>query len=161
MIVHTFTCRADVKLNNGGEIHVRCFGRYKSSLWDEVFAELPTLTEIDVIIINFGAWYPRFNYNEPRVSLPYINQTLSICKPAILTAAFIMRAAGAQVEPAAIGLGCLPFAVWHVEVPSDQTQVIRTSQRWRDAPTAPLSAEQVLLQEGIFSVMLYPVSAAI
>ena len=32
----------------------------------------PTLTERDVIVINFGAWYPRFNYNEPRVSLPYV-----------------------------------------------------------------------------------------
>ena len=92
MTVHPFTCRADVKLKNGGEVHVRCFGRYNSSLWDDVFAELPTLTERDVIVINFGAWYPRFNYNEPRVSLPYVTQTRSICKPAILTAAFTMRA---------------------------------------------------------------------
>ena len=48
---------------------MRCFGRYNASLWDAVFAELPALTAQDVIIINFGAWYPRFNFNEPRVCL--------------------------------------------------------------------------------------------
>ena len=58
-----------MKLGNGGEIHVRCFGRYNASLWDDIFAELPPLTAQDVIIINFGAWYPRFNFNEPRVWL--------------------------------------------------------------------------------------------
>ena len=118
-----------MKLKNGGEIHVRCFGRYNSSLWDDVFAELPTLTERDVIIVNFGAWYPRFNYNEPRVSLPYVTQTLSTCRPAILTAALIMHAACAQIGPAAVVHGCLPFAVWHVEVLSDRTRVMRISQR--------------------------------
>ena len=40
MTVHPFTFRADVKLKNGGEIHVRCFGRYDSSLWGDTFAEL-------------------------------------------------------------------------------------------------------------------------
>ena len=59
-----------MKLRDGGEIHVRCFGRYNSSLWDDVMAELPALTEQDVIIVNFGAWYPRFNFNEPRVTQP-------------------------------------------------------------------------------------------
>ncbi|CAL5228102.1 g11175 [Coccomyxa viridis] len=67
---------ADVKLGNGGEIHVRCFGRYNASLWDDVFAELPPLTAQDVIIINFGAWYPRFNFNEPR--LPWESFQLDI-----------------------------------------------------------------------------------
>ncbi|EIE21418.1 hypothetical protein COCSUDRAFT_43154 [Coccomyxa subellipsoidea C-169] len=57
---------ADVKLKNGGEILVRCFGRYNASLWDDVFAEMGPLTDRDVIIANFGAWYPRFNFNEPR-----------------------------------------------------------------------------------------------
>ena len=59
-----------MKLRDGGEIHVRCFGRYNSSLWDDVMAELPVLTEQDIIIVNFGAWYPRFNFNEPRVTQP-------------------------------------------------------------------------------------------
>lgn len=68
-----------MKLKNGGEIIVRCFGRYNSSLWDDVFAELPLLTDRDVVIVNFGAWYPRFNFNEPRVGLPqpiYMPKTL-------------------------------------------------------------------------------------
>ena len=58
-----------MKLKSGGEIHVRCFGRYNASLWDDVFAELPALTAQDIIIVNLGAWYPRFNYNEPKVGL--------------------------------------------------------------------------------------------
>lgn len=60
---------AHVKLTNGGEILVRCFGRYNPQLWDDVFAEMGPMTERDVIIVNFGAWYPRFNFNEPRASL--------------------------------------------------------------------------------------------
>ncbi len=72
-----------MKLRNGGEIHVRCFGRYNASLWDAVFAELPPLTAQDVIIINFGAWYPRFNFNEPRVCSHVMKQdslyTGSLC----------------------------------------------------------------------------------
>jgi hypothetical protein len=47
---------AQVRLLNGAEVHVRCFGRYNASLWDDIFAELPKLTERDVIIVNFGAW---------------------------------------------------------------------------------------------------------
>lgn len=35
---------------------VRCFGRYNSSLWDDVFAEFGPITERDLIIVNFGAW---------------------------------------------------------------------------------------------------------
>lgn len=61
---------ADVRLKNGAEVHVRCFGRYNGTLWDDVFAELSPLTDRDVIIVNFGAWYPRFNFNEPRVRAP-------------------------------------------------------------------------------------------
>ena len=71
-----------MKLRDGGEIHVRCFGRYNSTLWDDVMAELPALTEQDVIIINFGAWYPRFNYNEPRVTQPtLLCSTIFIQRP--------------------------------------------------------------------------------
>lgn len=69
-----------MKLKNGGEIYVRCFGRYNSSLWDDVFAELPPLTEQDVIIINFGAWYPRFNYNEPRVGHSVVLCSLQVAR---------------------------------------------------------------------------------
>ena len=57
-----------MKLKNGGEIHARCFGRFNGTLWDDIFAELGPVTERDVIIVNFGAWYPRFNYHEIRVS---------------------------------------------------------------------------------------------
>ncbi len=59
-----------MKLKNGGEILARCFGRFNGTLWDDVFAEIGPLTERDVIIVNFGAWYPRFNYHEIRVIFP-------------------------------------------------------------------------------------------
>ena len=59
---------AEVNTTGGLQILVRCFGRYNASLWDDVFAEFGTITERDIIIVNFGAWYPRFNYNEPTVS---------------------------------------------------------------------------------------------
>ena len=59
-----------MKLKNGGELIARCFGRFNGTLWDDVFAEIGPLNERDVIIVNFGAWYPRFNYHEIRVSSP-------------------------------------------------------------------------------------------
>ncbi|CAL8467294.1 g6831 [Coccomyxa elongata] len=48
-------------LSNGASIHIRSFGIFNISLWDDVFAEFMPLTEKDVILVEFGAWYPRFN----------------------------------------------------------------------------------------------------
>lgn len=70
-------CRPQVKLRNGGELLTRCFGRYNGSLWDDVFAEIGPLTENDVIIANFGAWYPRFSYHEIRVNALCISVSVS------------------------------------------------------------------------------------
>lgn len=47
-------------LEGGGEIHLRGFGRFNLTLWDKVIAELEPITERDVIMVNFGAWYHRF-----------------------------------------------------------------------------------------------------
>ena len=68
-IDHVCLLILQVKLKNGGELIARCFGRFNGTLWDDVFAELGPLTERDVIIVNFGAWYPRFNYYEIRVTI--------------------------------------------------------------------------------------------
>ena len=43
----------------------RAYGRFNLSLWDDVMAEFQPLTEEDVIVVNFGAWYPRYNVHEP------------------------------------------------------------------------------------------------
>jgi hypothetical protein len=66
---------AEVNTTSGLQILVRCFGRYNASLWDDVFAEFGAITERDIIIVNFGAWYPRFNFNELGVRLPLVNCT--------------------------------------------------------------------------------------
>ena len=42
----------------------RAYGRFNLSLWDDVMAEFQPLTEEDVIVVNFGAWYPRYNIHE-------------------------------------------------------------------------------------------------
>ena len=57
------TCSTDLSL------HVPCtcraYGRFNLSLWDDVMAEFMPLTEEDVIVVNFGAWYPRYNMHDP------------------------------------------------------------------------------------------------
>ena len=42
----------------------RAYGRFNLSLWDDVMAEFQPLTEEDVIVVSFGAWYPRYNVHE-------------------------------------------------------------------------------------------------
>ena len=61
---------ADVTLKGGLQIAVRCFGRYNSSLWDDVFAEFAPLTERDLIIVNFGAWCATASRPSPRLWPP-------------------------------------------------------------------------------------------
>lgn len=51
----------------GGQVIIRSFGTYQAQLWDDIFAEFAPLTERDVILVNFGAWYPRFKISEPHV----------------------------------------------------------------------------------------------
>ena len=42
----------------------RAYGRFNLSLWDDVMVEFQPLTDEDVIVVNFGAWYPRYNVHE-------------------------------------------------------------------------------------------------
>ncbi len=50
----------EMMLVDGGEIHLRGFGRFNLTLWDRVLEELGPITERDTIMVNFGAWYHRF-----------------------------------------------------------------------------------------------------
>jgi hypothetical protein len=43
-------------MESEGEVHVRCFGIFNLTLWDDVLAEFMPLTQDDVIMVNFGAW---------------------------------------------------------------------------------------------------------
>ena len=54
----------------GSQVIIRSFGTYQAQLWDDIFAEFAPITEKDVILVNFGAWYPRFKISEPH--LPWL-----------------------------------------------------------------------------------------
>lgn len=49
----------------------RAYGRFNLSLWDDVMAEFQPFTEEDVIVVNFGAWYPRYNMHESGYAARY------------------------------------------------------------------------------------------
>lgn len=48
----------------------RSFGTYDSKLWDDIFSEFQPITEDDIIIVNFAAWYPKYKISEPFI--PYM-----------------------------------------------------------------------------------------
>jgi hypothetical protein len=50
----------DISLSSGANVHARIFGSFSGVLLEDLLAEMPPLTQDDVIITNFGAWYPRF-----------------------------------------------------------------------------------------------------
>ena len=50
----------DLGLRGGGRVHARIVGSYSAELIDDILAELGPLTDSDVVVANFGAWYPRF-----------------------------------------------------------------------------------------------------
>ena len=52
------------------KVACRSFGTYESRLWDDVFSEFAPLTSDDIILVNFGAWYPKYKISEPFV--PYM-----------------------------------------------------------------------------------------
>jgi len=55
---------------SGSKVACRSFGTYESRLWDDVFSEFKPLTSDDIILVNFGAWYPKYKISEPFV--PYM-----------------------------------------------------------------------------------------
>ncbi|CAK0787972.1 hypothetical protein CVIRNUC_011194 [Coccomyxa viridis] len=48
-------------LGNGAAVHIQSFGMFNMTLWDDVMAQFMPLTPRDIILVEFGAWYPRFN----------------------------------------------------------------------------------------------------
>ena len=50
----------DMQLQSGGSLHARIFGSYNGELMDTLLEELAPIEATDIIIVNFGAWYPRF-----------------------------------------------------------------------------------------------------
>ena len=50
----------DIQLLSGASLHARIFGSYSGELLDDLLAELAPVHATDVVIVNFGAWYPAF-----------------------------------------------------------------------------------------------------
>lgn len=50
----------DIQLAGGGSLHARIFGSFSGMLLEDLLAELAPLIQDDVIVTNFGAWYPQF-----------------------------------------------------------------------------------------------------
>ena len=67
----------DVRLKRGGSVHARIMGSYNAELIDDVLSELGPLSDRDVVIVNFGAWYPRFAMQVRRI----VWSTWLHCKP--------------------------------------------------------------------------------
>ena len=59
----------DLSLASGATVHARIFGSFSGVLLEDLLAEMPPLTQNDVIIANFGAWYPRF---VKQVGIPFV-----------------------------------------------------------------------------------------
>lgn len=51
----------EIQLQGNGSIHLRSFGQFNLSLWDDVLADFEQehgkLTPRDIIMFNFGAWW--------------------------------------------------------------------------------------------------------
>lgn len=50
----------DMQLRSGASLHARIIGSYNGDLLDDLLAELGPMQPTDMIIVNFGAWYPAF-----------------------------------------------------------------------------------------------------
>jgi hypothetical protein len=59
----------ELRLRGGGRVHARIIGSYSAELVDDILAELGPLTASDVLVANFGAWYPRFAMQARRCML--------------------------------------------------------------------------------------------
>lgn len=57
----------DLQLQSGASLHARTFGSYNGQLMDDLLDELAPIHASDIIIVNFGAWYPAFAW---QVGLP-------------------------------------------------------------------------------------------
>lgn len=57
----------DLQLQSGASLHARIFGSYNGQLMDDLLDELAPIHASDIIIVNFGAWYPAFAW---QVCLP-------------------------------------------------------------------------------------------
>lgn len=49
-------------------MYVRDFSFYNQTLFDDVLSDFAPLQPTDVLLMNWGAWYPRFSWGANEVS---------------------------------------------------------------------------------------------
>lgn len=57
----------EFQLSTGAQVYVRDFGVYNQTLFDDVLSDFAPLRSTDVLLLNWGAWYPRFSWGSGEV----------------------------------------------------------------------------------------------
>lgn len=56
-------------LGSGARVYLRDFGVYNQTLFDDILSDFAPLRASDVLVLNWGAWYPRFAFYSNEVGL--------------------------------------------------------------------------------------------
>ncbi|EIE21588.1 hypothetical protein COCSUDRAFT_66960 [Coccomyxa subellipsoidea C-169] len=60
----------DFLLDNGLHVFLRSFNVFNLTLWDDVMKPFGELQADDILVVNFGAWYPRYSVLDPHHPWP-------------------------------------------------------------------------------------------
>ena len=59
---------------------MRDFGTYNQTLFDDVLSDFQPLSADDVVVLNWGAWYHRYDWDGREVAAsPFSGQTSQTC----------------------------------------------------------------------------------
>lgn len=58
----------DFVTNSGLSVHIRDMGTYNDTLLGDLLSDFNPLQADDILLINWGAWYPRFAWNQNQVA---------------------------------------------------------------------------------------------
>ena len=64
-------------LDSGARVYLRDFGVYNQTLFDDILSDFAPLRATDVLVLNWGAWYPRFAWNSNEVGLSPLTALVS------------------------------------------------------------------------------------
>lgn len=61
------------------QVFLRDFGTLNQTLFDDVLSDFQPLLEDDVLVLNWGAWYQRYDWGGREVSSPSLKGKTSSC----------------------------------------------------------------------------------
>ncbi len=64
-------------LDSGARVYLRDFGVYNQTLFDDILSDFAPLRATDVLVLNWGAWFPRFAWNSNEVGLSPLTALVS------------------------------------------------------------------------------------